>query len=159
MRLSYNPMFLASLVACMAAGFSPAAQSATFDCRTFINGVLLYASGAVNVLRADRGDWTYVCNLNEPYKGVSTVTCAMWASTLLQAKRDGKRADFYFSYASNPDGSTPTCANTPHYGSAPAPVYIGLVENTPPAKATSEDQPVADPDLRPSDAKTPAGDG
>ena len=121
---------------CVAAGD---ANAVAFGCRTFVNGVLVYKDGSVNVNRADRGDWTYVCNLNSARDGVSVTTCAMWVSLLQQIKRDGKRAEFWFDYAEGAGGvvGAPACSNTTYYHFAPAPVYIGAVEDTPPAKSKS----------------------
>ena len=94
---------------------------ASFDCEVNIHTVLIYKSGLINVLHSGRGDYTGICNLNGDYMGVSATTCAMWTSMLLQLKKDGKKANFY--YDTTPQYNS--CATLPTYGSAPAPVYIG----------------------------------
>ncbi len=91
---------------------------ATFNCNVSITKVLVYSSGAVNVLHTGRGDYTFICNLKEERDGVSIATCAMWTSMLQSIKKHNGQAAFYF----NGDGS---CSTLPTYASSPTPVYIG----------------------------------
>lgn len=100
--------------------------AAPFDCAVTLSTVLVYASGAVNVLHSGRGDYTVICSLDAPYNGVSITTCAMWTSMLLNLKDKNKKATFY--YDTNMAGVT-SCSTLPTYGSAPAPVYIGPAVN------------------------------
>lgn len=94
---------------------------AAYSCQVDVRRVLVYASGVINVLHSGRNDFTHICKLNGEFKGVDTVTCAMWASMLQNIQANGQRAIFYY----NGDGS---CETLPTYGSAPAPVYIGTLE-------------------------------
>ncbi|TDF35107.1 hypothetical protein EYS14_22285 [Alteromonadaceae bacterium M269] len=94
---------------------------AAFNCTVTIKRVLIYANGAVNVLHTGRNDYTVVCNLGSEYKGVGVTTCAMWAGMLQNIQENKSRAGFYY----NGEGS---CATLPVYGNAPAPVYIGTIE-------------------------------
>lgn len=96
---------------------------AAFECTSTINAVLIYANGQVNVNHSGRGDFTVICNLNAEHQGVGVTTCAMWTSMLLQLKKDGAKADFY--YTTTPQYNS--CAALPTYASAPAPAYIGPV--------------------------------
>jgi len=92
----------------------------TFSCNANVSKVLLYKSGAVNILQSARNDYTVVCNLNQEWKGVSITTCALWVGILQGIKERGTKAQFYYSTS-----EATSCADLPHYGSAPSPVYIG----------------------------------
>ena len=94
---------------------------ASFSCDVDVSRVLIYQSGAVNVLHSGRSDYTYVCNLKGSWKGVDTVTCAMWASLLQSTQNNNKKATFYY----NGDGS---CSTLETYSRSPAPVYIGSID-------------------------------
>lgn len=99
--------------------FAPA--SAAVICDANITSVLFYSSGAVNIKHTGAPNYTVVCNLKNEWKGVSIPTCAMWASTLQNAKKDSKKLRFYYS-----DSSTySSCSELPTYSNAPVPVYIG----------------------------------
>lgn len=93
---------------------------AAYECSVSMTRILIYKSGAVNVLHTGRGDYTYICNLKEERDGVSIVTCAMWTSMLQSIKKENAQATFYYSG----EGS---CSTLPIYGSSPAPVYIGQI--------------------------------
>lgn len=93
---------------------------AAYQCIATLNAVIIYADGSVNVNHSGRNDYTYVCNLNTPFKGVPTSVCAAWAATLLQTKRANGSLQFYYE-------GVGSCAALPGYGDAPAPIYIGIV--------------------------------
>ena len=93
---------------------------AAFQCEVTVDRVLVYADGSVNVFHTGRNDYTYICNTNGTWKDVDTVTCALWVGMLQGAQNNGKRVQFYY------DG-TGSCATLPTYSSAPAPVYIGVL--------------------------------
>jgi len=95
--------------------------AASFECKVNMQNVLLYKSGAVNVRHSGRSDFTYICNLNSEWKGVSVTTCAMWASMLINLHEDNKPATFYYTVTNDYD----SCATLPTYGSSPAPTYVG----------------------------------
>ena len=101
---------------------SPSSYAA-FHCAVNVKAVLMYANGSVNVRHDARNDYTVICSLKQERLGVSLSTCALWTSTLLNLKKDGRKAIFYYNTASNYN----SCATLPTYGNAPAPVYIGDV--------------------------------
>lgn len=92
-----------------------------FNCEVNVDRVLVYQDGSINILHNGRNDYTYICNLNNTWKGVDVITCAMWTSMLQSTQNNDKRAIFYY------DG-TGSCAALPIYGSSPAPVYIGSID-------------------------------
>ena len=93
---------------------------AAFQCEVTVNRVLVYADGSVNILHTGRSDYTYICNTNGTWKDVDTVTCALWVGMLQGAQNNGKLVQFYYE-------GTGSCATLPTYSSAPAPVYIGVL--------------------------------
>ncbi|MDX1303037.1 hypothetical protein [Photobacterium sp.] len=94
---------------------------AAFNCTVDVNRVLVYKDGSINILHNGRNDYTNICNLNDGWKGVDTVTCAMWTSMLQNVQNNNKKAIFYY------DG-TGSCSTLNTYGSSPAPVYIGSID-------------------------------
>jgi len=91
----------------------------TFSCSVNVDKVLLYKQGFVNIRHAGRNNFTYICNLNEEWKGVSVTTCAMWVGLLQDVKKRNSKATFFY----NTNDAT-SCADLPTYGNAPSPVYI-----------------------------------
>ncbi len=91
---------------------------ADFYCETTVIRALVYADGTVNVLTTARGDYTFVCNVSTPWKGVDVTTCAAWLSVLQSVKRRNGLAILYYTGAG-------TCATLPTYALSPAPAYIG----------------------------------
>lgn len=94
---------------------------AAFECDVDVKRVLVYSDGSVNILHNGRNDYTYICDLDGDWKGVSTVTCAMWTSMLQSTQSNDKSATFYYS-------GNGSCATLATYGGSPAPVYIGSVD-------------------------------
>ncbi|MBQ4890693.1 hypothetical protein J8L86_12605 [Shewanella sp. MMG014] len=92
--------------------------SAAFNCSVDVSRVLIYGNGSVNILHTGRGDYTYICNLNNDWKGVSVTTCAMWTGMLQSIKQNNGKAIFYY-------GGEGSCSTLPTYSGTPAPVYIG----------------------------------
>lgn len=92
-----------------------------YHCTVDVSRVLVYGNGSVNILHSGREDYTYICDMDGDWKGVSTVTCAMWASLLQNSQVNDKKAIFYYE-------GTGSCATLATYGSSPAPVYIGLID-------------------------------
>lgn len=115
MRTLLLSMFLAAAVMVF-----PADALAEYSCNVTVKNVLVYSSGAVNILHTGRGDYTYVCNLDSTYNGVSPTTCAMWVALLEKIKSKGGTAAFWFT-------GTGSCETLPTYGNSPAPVYVGDV--------------------------------
>ena len=94
------------------------------QCNATIGAVLVYSDGSVNVLHSGRGDYTFICNLQNDWKGVKPSTCAMWTSLLQAQKRAAKPAQFYY-YSG---GAFSSCADIPSYSNAVPPVYIGAMD-------------------------------
>ncbi len=92
-----------------------------FDCAVDVNRVLIYADGSVNILHSGRNDYTYICNVKGTWKGIDTVTCALWTSMLQNTQNNANKATFYY-------GGTGSCETLATYGSTPAPVYIGSIK-------------------------------
>ena len=99
------------------------AFASAFNCSVDIYNVLMYRNGAVNVRHSGRSDYTYICNLNLDWKGVSVTTCAMWASLLTSQQQRNLKVTFYYN---DPDFSS--CSMLPTYSDAPSPVYVGTVQ-------------------------------
>jgi hypothetical protein len=104
----------------IASALLPFNAMAVYECNVTVKNVLVYSSGMVNLLHSGRGDYTFICNLSEDYRGVSVTTCAMWTAMLQAIKKKNGLANIYY------DG-TGSCATLPNYSSAPIPVYIGDV--------------------------------
>jgi hypothetical protein len=94
---------------------------ADYSCDVDVNRVLVYADGSVNVLHSGRNDYTYICNVKGTWKGIDTVTCALWVGMLQSTQNNEKNAVFYY-------GGSGSCATLPVYGNAPAPLYIGSID-------------------------------
>lgn len=101
---------------------SPSAL-ANIGCVGTVTKVLQYANGSVNVHTSYRNDYTVMCNIKDHWKGVSPESCKSMVSILLTAQSTGKRIVTYYS------GDQYTCQTLPYYGSAPGPVYVGIVND------------------------------
>src|SRR5688572_8462762 len=84
------------LILAMAVGLLPVAAFADYSCTTRVNTALIYADGSVNVVFSVRGDYTYVCNVTTARLGVDPVTCALWAATLLSARKNASNVMLYY---------------------------------------------------------------
>ena len=93
---------------------------AAFQCEVTVDRLLVYAVGHVNVLHDGRNDYTYICNTKGTWKDVDTVTCALWVAMLQSAQNNAKLVQFYYA-------GTGSCATLPTYSAAPAPQYIGTI--------------------------------
>ena len=92
-----------------------------FGCSGKVNSVLIYASGAVNI-RADwRNDYTYICNVNSEWNGVSPLMCALWVNDLNTSRKVDADVRVYYYGSDDYTG----CADLPTYSNSPAPVYVG----------------------------------
>ncbi|CCN45984.1 conserved hypothetical protein [Vibrio nigripulchritudo MADA3029] len=94
---------------------------AAFNCSVYVNRVLVYGDGSVNILHSGRNDFTYICNTKGTWKGIDTVTCSLWVGMLQSTQNNARRAIFYY-------GGEGSCETLPTYGNAPAPVYIGSIK-------------------------------
>ncbi len=86
--------------------------------------VLTYGDGAVLVQTAWRGDFLQICNLEKVWKGVAPGTCFAWMSKIASGVASNKRTGFWYGGVTGSDA----CRTLPTYGSAPAPVYVDLVQ-------------------------------
>lgn len=96
---------------------------ANISCIGEVKNVLQYANGTVNVYTSYRGNYTVMCSVKDHWKGVSPESCKGMLSILLTAQSTGKKIATYYS------GDQYTCQTLPHYGSAPGPVYVGIVND------------------------------
>jgi hypothetical protein len=83
--------------------------------------ILTYNGGGVLVLTSWRGDFMQICDLNQPWKGVSTAVCFAWMSKVTSAINSGKKVGMWYTTA---DGVA--CSTLPTYGNAIPPVYIDV---------------------------------
>jgi len=80
--------------------------------------VIVYYDGTVTLWSDWRNNWTQLCNLDQPWGGVSTSTCFAWFAKVNAAINDGKPVSIWYNL------DPLNCATLPVYGSAPVPVYI-----------------------------------
>jgi hypothetical protein len=118
--MSKSPFKILHKIAAIYLIASPLCAEAFYQCTVSVKNVLVYNSGAVNILHTGRNDYTYICNVSMDYKGVSPGTCVMWTVLLEAIKKKNGFAEFYF------DG-TGSCPTIFTYSDAPVPVYIGDV--------------------------------
>jgi hypothetical protein len=97
-----------------------AATQAAIHCEGLVNYALLYSDGTVNVIGAWRGEYTYLCNTNGTWGGISAEVCLSWYALAAKAAADGKVLAVYYNTDSY------TCANLPTYGSSLVPTYAGV---------------------------------
>lgn len=110
-----------SLVAAISLTLSGAAQADTYCGGAPVPRILTYNNGSVLVITPWRGDFFMICNLNEPWKGVSPSVCFAWMSQITNAIIENKPVGFWYSGDVN-------CSTIPHYGQAPAPVYVDVAQ-------------------------------
>lgn len=117
--------FTITVTAVMGVLLSPA-SSADVYCRgdAPVLRVLTYGDGAVLVQTAWRGDFLQICNLAKAWKGVAPSTCFAWMSKIADGIAANKRTGFWYGGITR----SGACRVFPTYGSAPAPVYIDLVQ-------------------------------
>lgn len=126
-------LLLSALVA-VAVVASPSGARADWTCSAPIVDVLVYLDGYVNI-RYLGNNWTYVCNLESTWRGVSPTTCATWVALLEKIKTKGGSTLFYFtgdpvdcSKLTPPrDDKDPTKGTLNSYNEARIPIYIGDV--------------------------------
>ncbi len=95
--------------------------AASFGCYGKVTSLLTYANGGVNIRSSWRSNYTFICNLNAEWKGISPTTCAMWVGLVSSAMTDNANVQTYYT---SPDDEF-TCATMDIYGAAPPPVYVG----------------------------------
>jgi hypothetical protein len=82
---------------------------------------LVYNDGTLMIRSTWRNDWTYLCSMQVPWKGVSTEACFSWFGLLTAARTHNKPIGIYYS------GDT-ACSALATYVGAPAPVYVRMAE-------------------------------
>lgn len=100
--------------------FLSTSSVAGYDCYGEVDVILQYSNGDLNVRTSYRDEYTVFCNLETRRLNVSPETCKGMLSILLTAKASNKKIITYYN--------SHTCETLPIYGSAPAPVYVGLYE-------------------------------
>jgi hypothetical protein len=112
-------LLLSAFVA-VAVALSPSGARADWVCDAPAVDVLVYADGTINI-RYMGNDWTYLCNLESTWRGVSPTTCATWVALLEKIKTKGGTTRFYFV------GDPIACnkLTPPSYADARIPIYIG----------------------------------
>lgn len=112
---------ISGTLAIIAAGALVSAPAlADITCVSATAKALSYASGMVLIEPNFRGDFIEICNLNQTWNGVSPETCFSWFSSVNSSIIFNKNIEIYYT------GSNFACATIPTYGSAPAPVYVGI---------------------------------
>lgn len=117
-------------VLCTAAGLlsisanTQSAAAAELFCEGRVDRVLTYNDGRVAMQGTWRNSFTYACNVNTSWKGISTQSCWAWFAQLNQAASDGLTVRVW--YGNQPDSVT--CANLPTYASSLAPQYIMVLK-------------------------------
>jgi|SRR5688572_8237073 hypothetical protein len=99
----------------------PVTSFANLSCIGTVSDVLVYADGTVGIKQSETGDFTFICNLKEERLGVSTATCALWTSLLINVKENRSKAEIFYRVTGT------TCRDLPLYANSPAPWYIGDV--------------------------------
>ena len=89
-------------------------------CSGTVGNLFVDSSGNVLVLPTWRGDFIQVCNVNNPWNGVSVQTCFSWFSILKGANGKPTLTTTYYN------GATATCNVLLTYGASPAPAYVML---------------------------------
>ncbi|MEP2103984.1 MAG: hypothetical protein ABJP02_17795 [Parasphingorhabdus sp.] len=111
------------LAAAVMALMFPSPASAAALCAGSVAHVYIYASGSVHIIGSWRNTLTQICNVKEEWKGIDTQTCFAWFSAVSSANVENQQIAIYYGGLNQAD-----CATIPHYGNAPAPVYIRLAE-------------------------------
>jgi hypothetical protein len=98
----------------------PAARADVF-CSGPVFEHLVYSDGTLMIRASWRGDWTVICGLQSPWKGVATEVCFSWFALVTSAKVHNKQMGIYYA------GDVP-CNALGSYSSAPMPAYVRMIE-------------------------------
>jgi hypothetical protein len=82
---------------------------------------LVLNEGTLAIRSSWRNDWTYLCNMQAPWKGVAVESCYSWFAMVASAKVHNKQIGVYYV-------GDVTCATIGTYGNAPAPHYVRMAE-------------------------------
>lgn len=78
--------------------------------------------GSVSIYSSWRNSWTFICNVNEEWKGIPPQTCWAWFAQLNSSIMENRPVIIaYNAYA-----DVSACATIPAYGGAAAPMYVRM---------------------------------
>jgi hypothetical protein len=97
------------------------AQAVDQYCSGLVSDHLVYSNGTLMIRAPWLNEWTYLCNLQSPWKGVSTEACFTWFSLVTAARANNKPVGAYYQ-------TQLTCATLGTYENAPAPMYLRMGE-------------------------------
>jgi hypothetical protein len=86
-------------------------------CAGTVSNLYVVSDATVLMIGSWRGDFTRVCNLDQPLNGISALTCASWTALLSKAVSRGSTVTVYYADA-------PACNLLPSYYNAPVPGYV-----------------------------------
>jgi hypothetical protein len=95
---------------------SPASAAPQW-CSATVSNLYVMSDGTVLMIGSWRGDYTRVCNLDQPQGGVSALTCATWMALLSKAVTRTSAVTVYYADA-------PACNQIPIYYGAPIASYV-----------------------------------
>ena len=98
---------------------STSSLSAGQWCHGKVERVYVDKSGSVYIFGNWRQDYTQICNVNSPWKGVSLELCKTWFSLAVTAKVSAGNVIVQY-------GDVAACNSIPHYSNAPSPNYVML---------------------------------
>ena len=108
----------------LALGLLPHAQAADLWCTGSLSLHWINSNGDAFLLPSWRGDYVYICNVNQTTSsGVTPSTCLSWLTMIRSAmQRNVQTTMFYQNVAHS------SCASSPTYWSAPTPAYLMLMQ-------------------------------
>lgn len=123
-----NQVMKANLKVCLcvlAALMAGVAQPAPLDCAGTVTNLYVAADGTVLVIGSWRGDYTRMCNMDQPLQVttssppvmISAITCASWMALLSKAVTNRSTVHVYYLDAQ-------ACNALPTYWTAPVPYYV-----------------------------------
>jgi len=111
---------LPRLLAVMLAAAAAPAHADAYCAGTVLEH-LVYNDGTFMIRSSWRNDWTHLCSMQAPWKGVSTESCYTWFGLVTAARTHNKPIGIY--YVGNFE-----CATLATYGSAPTALYLRMTE-------------------------------
>lgn len=108
-------------ILCLVLAAAAAPARADSSCTGSVLEHLVYNDGTLMIRSNWRNDWTSLCSMQAPWKGVSTEACFAWFGLVTTARTHAKPVVIYYA------GSF-TCPSLGTYGNAPAPLYVRMGE-------------------------------
>lgn len=118
-RRSISP--LGALGALLLAATTSAVARADAHCTGNVLEHLVYKEGLLMIRSSWRNDWTVLCGIQTPWKGVSTESCFTWFGLVTSARTHNKPMIIYYDNSNS-------CAALATYADAPAPAYVRMAE-------------------------------